>query len=185
MIKNEKFRIHPNIVTRLIFGNRCRICAEITELNRDICSGCSTDKIRIEQSTLSSFSYADKSFDNLTSPFYYDEPVITCIHNFKYKNFRRAAEFLSSEIIEAIARDFADENPDFITCIPMTRIRKFRKNYNHGEVIIKYISKAFSVEAAPELLKKIKNTRSQVSLSGKERRKNLKASRSCKSGRKL
>lgn len=174
MIKNENFRIRTHIIKRLILGNRCRICAKTSELNKDICDDCSVEKIRVPQEILLSFSFTDKNFDNLTAPFYYDEPVRKCIHNFKYKNFKPAAEFLTAELTEVISRDFKDETPDFITCVPMTKIRRFRKNYNHGEVLIKYISKAFSMENTPRLLKKIRNTRPQVALSGKERRENLK-----------
>lgn len=174
MIKNENFKIRTHIIKRLIYGNRCRICGKISELNKDICDTCITDKIRVSQETLLSFSYTDKNFDNLTAPFYYDKPIIKCIHNFKYKNFKRAGEYLASELIDVISRNFCDETPDFITCVPMTKRRRFRKNYNHGEVLIKYISEAFSVKASPHLLKKTKNTRPQVGLPEKERLKNLK-----------
>lgn len=174
MIKNENFRIRINIPSRLICGNRCRICGKATELNKDICDTCSVDKIRVTEETLQSFSCTHKAFDNFTTPFYYDEPIIQCIKNFKYKDFRRAGEFLSQELIQVISRDFQNETPDFITCVPMTKLRRFRKNYNQGEVLIKYISEAFSMTPSPKLLKKTKNTRPQANLSGKERLTNLK-----------
>jgi len=174
MIKNKKYKKHLHLVRRMIFTNRCRLCAKVLPLNEDVCESCSVEKIRVPQQVLQSFSFSNRYFDNLTVPFYYDDPVRKCIHNFKYNSFKRAGEFLADEIINVIERDFSDEEPDYITCVPMTKSRRLKRGYNQCEILIKHIAKAFNRKSTPDLLKKIRNTRPQVSLNRKERAENLK-----------
>lgn len=173
MIENPNFRIRTSLLSRIIYSNRCRLCAKVMPLNEDICDDCNVEEIRIPENNLKSFVYTDRHFDAFTSPFYYDEPVKKCIHNFKFHSFRRASEFLSKEMIEVIARDFADENPDYLICVPMTKKRKSKRGYNQCEILIRIIAKAFNMKATPELLIKTRNTPPQVGLNYQQRKTNL------------
>ncbi len=173
MIKNPQFRIRTQLLRRIIFTNRCRLCAKVMPLNENICSDCNVEDIRIPQDNLKSLIFTDRHFDAFTSPFYYDNPVKNGIHNFKFRNFRKASEFFAKEMIEVIARDFADENPDYLICVPMTKPRQRKRGYNQSEILIKYIAKAFDMKATPELLLKIKNTHTQVGLNYEQRKTNL------------
>ena len=174
MRKKPEYKVKKHILSRMIFSNRCRICAEVLPINQDVCDNCSVEKIRVSEEKIASLVFTNRQIDGLTAPFYYDEPIKKCIHNFKYNNFKKASEFLSTEMINVIERDFKDENPDYITCIPMSKRRKTKKVFNQGEVLIKYISKAFDRKYTPDLLKKVKNTVPQARLDGKERLSNLK-----------
>ncbi len=174
MIIKHSDKTKRHILKRLLLSSRCKLCGEVISIEKDFCDKCSVEKIRVPEEKISSLVFTNKNFDALTAPFYYDNPIDKSIHKFKYNNFKPAGEFLSSEMIDVIERDFKDENPDFITCIPMTWQRKRKRVFNHGEVIAKRISKAFDVDFAPDLLKKIKNTKPQVSLNAKERETNLK-----------
>ncbi|MBE6783424.1 MAG: ComF family protein [Ruminococcaceae bacterium] len=173
MIKNPEFRITTPLPARIIYTNRCRLCAKVMPLFEDICSDCDVEETRIPEDNLKSFVYTGRHFDAFTAPFYYEEPVKKCIHNLKFHNFKRASEFLAKEMIEVIARDFSDENPDYLICVPMTKQRKRKRGYNQCEILIRKIAKAFNMKATPELLTKIKNTPPQVGLNYQQRKTNL------------
>ncbi len=174
MIKNPEYKQPLKLLNRLLFANRCRVCGKVTAVNLDICENCSVDKFRISEKTMSAKSTSNKYFDKITSPFYYEGNIKTCIQNFKYRGFKNAADFLSDEMIKVIERDFADEEVDYITCVPITKERRRHRGYNQGELLIKEISKAFSLKAEPKLIIKIKNTPEQVGLKLNERKTNLK-----------
>lgn len=174
MIRNSKFKIRPNLLGRLLFTNRCRVCEKVIELGETFCESCSVEKLRVPEKTLENQTLSNKNFDLYTAPFYYDADVRKCIHNFKYDGFKNASEFLADEMIKVLERDFKTQNPDIVTCVPMTKKRKRQKGYNQCEILTKYISKAFSLKSLPNLIVKIKDTPTQVNLNYEERIKNLK-----------
>lgn len=174
MIRNKNYKIRPNPLQRLLFTNRCRICGKVINISDNTCDDCSVEKLRIPEKTIESQIVANKFFDAFTSPFYYSGDVRKCIHNLKYNGYKRSAEFLATEMIEVIERDFKNQNPDFVTCVPMHKKRKREKGYNQCELLIKHISKAFSIKQVPNLLIKIKDTPTQVNLDLKARTTNLK-----------
>ncbi len=166
--------VKTNLFQRLIFSNRCRLCAKVIPINEMLCDTCDPEKHRILQEELSRRIMIKRSFDNHTCPFYYEDCIRTGIHRFKYDGHKRCAEYFAQEMINVIERDFGNEKPDFITCVPMTRKKKREQQYNQCDYLIKHISKAFGYKFTPDVLIKTKDTPSQVTLSGKERLNNLK-----------
>lgn len=171
--KNYKV-VKLNLFQRLVFSNRCRLCTEVIPINETLCNNCKPEKHRIPQEELSRRIMIKRSFDRHTCPFYYEGCIRTGIHRFKYDGYRRCSEFFGEEMIKVIERDFEDEEPDFITCVPMTKKKKRERQYNQCDYLVKHISKAFGYKLTPDILIKTKDTPSQVSLSGKERLSNLK-----------
>ncbi len=167
-------KVPVNLLQRFFWSNRCRLCAEVIPVNRTLCEGCNPDKLRIPESFFSTKVYSVKTFDRSTAPFFYKYSVREGIHNLKYNHFKRSAEYLAKEMIDALERDFFDENPDFITCVPMSKIRKAEKGYNQCDYLIKHIAKAFGMKPTYNLIIKIKDTPNQVKLGHKERLSNLK-----------
>lgn len=163
-----------NLFQRFVFLNRCRLCATVIPINKTLCHGCNPEKNRILQEELSRQIMTTRSFDKHTCPFYYEGCIRTGIHKFKYDGHKRCSEFFAEEMVNVIERDFEDEKPDFITCVPMTKKKKRMRQYNQCDYLIKHISKAFGYKFTPDLLVKTKDTPSQVTLSGKDRLNNLK-----------
>ncbi len=174
MNRNKKHKLFTPLPIRLIFSNRCRLCMKVIETDKTVCSDCDFEKLRISEEEIRTKVYLNKTFDNHTSPFYYDGEIRHCIHLFKYRGFKRASEFLSEEMIKVIERDFAQEQPDYITFVPMTKKRLKERDYNHGEKLAKHISKAFGMKTCQKLILKVKDTPTQVTLGHKERLNNLK-----------
>lgn len=174
MKKVRKNKLVTDIFRRLLFTNRCRLCMQVIPLADTLCEHCVIDKFRVPENFFSVKTYSQKSFDNLTSPFYYDSVIRKGIHNLKYHSYDKCGEFLAMEMAEVIERDFANEEPDFITCVPMSKKRKREKGFNQCEALIKHIGKVYGYKPVPNLLIKTKHTPTQVNLKYEERIKNLK-----------
>ena len=170
----KKNKIPLNLPSQFLFTNRCRLCTKVIPLGETLCRDCNTEKIRIPENFFSSKTYSEKSYDKNTAPFFYKTPVKEGILNLKYNGFRKSAQYLSQEMVRAIERDFSDEEPDYITCVPMSRKRKRKKGYNQCNFLIRYIAKVFGMKPTYNLIIKTKETPTQVNLNHKERLTNLK-----------
>ncbi len=167
-------KVPVNILQRFFWTNRCRLCTKVIPVNHTLCEDCNPDKIRIPENFFTAKVYSAKTFDKITAPFFYKSPVREGIHNLKYKEFKRNAEYLAKEMIDVIERDFSDEEPDFITCVPMSKRRRKQKSYNQCDYLIRHIGKVFGIKPTFDLIIKTKDTPTQVNLKHKERMTNLK-----------
>ncbi len=174
MKRKINYSPYAGFIHRVIFSNRCKACMKLIPLRDNLCDECQVEKLRINQETVASRSYTNCNFDRLTSPFYYADEIRECILNLKYRHFKHSADFLADETIKVIDRDFADETPDIITCVPEHKKRLTERQINHASVLTKRIAKAYSVKFYPKLILKTKHTPSQVGLSASERKTNLK-----------
>ncbi len=170
-IKEKAVRI--NLLQRLIYTNRCPLCTEVIPVSEKICTTCDSERYRVSQAEASRFSTVGKSFDRYTCPFYYDGGIRDGIRFFKYHGYKRFSEYFAEEMIKVIERDYSDEDPDFITCVPVTKRKESERDYNQCVFLLKHLARAFGYIKTPDLLTKIKETPNQVSLSKKERHKNL------------
>jgi len=170
----KKNKIPFNLISQFFFTNRCRLCTKVIPIGDTLCEDCDVEKIRIPENFFLSKTYSAQVFDKNTAPFFYKTPVKEGILNLKYNAFRKNAEYLAQEIARVIERDFADENPDYITCVPMSRRRKKKKGYNQCDFLISHIAKVFGMKPSYDLIIKIKETPTQVNLKHKERLTNLK-----------
>lgn len=174
MKRKENKSIRRNLFQQLVYGNRCRLCTKVIPIGKTLCTSCDPEKHRAPYEELLRRVMTGHSFDGHTCPFYYEDIIRTGIHNFKYKGYKRCSEFFAEEMIKVIERDFENENPDYITCVPMTKKKKRLREYNQCEQLLKHISNVFGYPKTPDILIKTKETPSQVELSGKERLTNLK-----------
>ncbi len=174
MKRNTKYSPYAGVFHRIILSNRCKVCMKLIPINDELCDTCDVEKLRIKKETLELRSYADSKIDRLTSPFYYSKDTRKCIHNLKYKGFKRAADFLADEMIKVIERDFFDEEPDFITCVPEHKRKKKRMYFNHGKALSKRVANAFGYKHTPNLILKIKDTPQQAGLNQLARKNNVK-----------
>ena len=73
-----------------------------------------------------------------------------------------------------IHKDMNIEKVDIIIPLPLHIRRLYERGYNQSYLLAREIGSTFSKEVVTDLLIKIKNTKPQSSLSGRERRINLK-----------
>jgi len=72
-----------------------------------------------------------------------------------------------------------EEKPDCIVPVPLHFIREFQRGYNQAELIAKQLSYNLEIPLNRNLIKRIRHTPSQSSLSKKERQRNLRKAFVC------
>lgn len=102
---------------------------------------------------------------------YYEEgPLREIIHNYKYNGVTELTEVLGEMLYNALKRNFQFE---IITFVPLHPRRLAQRGYNQAELLAHNLAKKSNIECLA-LLKKKKQTKRQVLLTGKKRRQNLK-----------
>jgi competence protein ComFC len=104
----------------------------------------------------------------------YDETIRGLIHRFKFDGQLEAGQHLSEMANQAMKDRLDAIKADFIIPIPMKRHDIKTRGFNQTEIIGLAISKAISVPLNTDILIKIKSTKLQASLPGRERWDNLK-----------
>ncbi len=138
-----------------IVGTRtCIRCGKITKLGQ-YCSGCRPD-MRL------------RGIIYLSS---YDGPVKELIHWFKYDKMLGIGQVLFEIIINNLPESLFDKF-DLITSVPLHWEKKLERGFNQSEIIAKKLSKRAGKPYA-EMLKRVKDTKSQMKLKRSQRLTNL------------
>ena len=106
-------------------------------------------------------------FKRLYAPFRYEGIVKKSVLNYKYDNSKYLAKgyaIILSKLLRGLAFDL-------ITFVPMSKNEK--RHFNHSKILAEELSKLLKIPCV-EILKKVKNTKEQKSLTFKERRENVK-----------
>lgn len=120
----------------------------------------------------------NKNLDGLYFPFNYQIPLVkNLIHHFKYEPFIKD---LAKTLADCFKDYFSllDRKPDFsdflVSSLPLERSRLKWRGYNQAEELAKYFCQYFNLEMRNDILSKIKKTKPQIELRGKERKENIK-----------
>lgn len=162
----------------LLYPNRCPICDKNIPFDEYSCTSCSTK--------FSNPPRAEKiaHIDGFASFTAYDELSIAFIDRIKNKADGYALSYAAFKIYEAVLRtDFFDKI-DVVTYIPMIKDDLFKRGYNQSKIIAEETAGLLGVSCM-SLLKKLKKTPEQKTLSEKERRKNLEGAFDIRSPREL
>ncbi len=165
-IAAEEFLLCSNCWKDYVFINEplCDICGMPFEIQiESLCLGCLHKK---------------PPFTIARSIFKYNEKSKKLIHNFKYHD----KTYLSKFFAKMLLLKFKDliEEADLITCVPMHRIKRMLRMYNQSHLIAKDLSINAGKIFIPDILSKIKYSKSQTFFSKTARKDNLKNTISCK-----
>ena len=110
----------------------------------------------------------------------YNKTAKKLIYNFKYKPYLSSLnEFLGDLLYECLAQNESfnrvlKSSKDWIFVpIPLHPSRFRKRGYNHAEILAKELGKKFNLKTV-DLLKRIKDTKSQYGLKLLQRKKNIK-----------
>jgi len=98
-------------------------------------------------------------------------PTKELIHNLKYNSVTEIVLILGKVMAKALQKNVPKKDI-LITFAPLHRRRLAQRGFNQAELLAKNISKTNKIPMK-NLLEKKKNTKRQVELKGRERRKNL------------
>ncbi len=101
----------------------------------------------------------------------YSGPLRQAIHHLKYQNDIGLGEVLSKHLIE-LYNQFK-WNVDCIAPIPLSTARIRERGYNQSSLLARPLAYAIQKPYRPNILRRTKETRSQVGLSARERAQNV------------
>lgn len=137
----------------------CRICNKSLSHNPDltICNECARDS---------------RNFEKSKSLFSYRGTVKRIIHDYKYCNKTYYYKLFSYLLIEYM-KENRYINFDYITAVPLHKIKQRNRGFNQSGLLAKQIGKYFNIPYI-DTLKRNNNTEKQSNLSKYARQKNLK-----------
>lgn len=114
------------------------------------------------------------SLDGLTSFYRYEGSTKAAIKRLKYKPYLgELSSILIHSIVESIEGQKKQFNNFVVVPVPLHPQRERERGFNQAGLIGQALSKRLVLPFVPDMLKRTKYTKPQVSLKGNERRKNL------------
>jgi ComF family protein len=174
---------------RFLLPKKCAICSEYIDESSDFCHSCfmklsfanepwcricgSRFEYAMEGNMICGLCIQQKpSYDLARHLLIFNESSKKSIHNLKFCDKTIFAEIYAKLLFNKFSGEI--KNYDFIVPVPMYFLKRFFRMYNQAQVIALYLSKFSGLEMHYSL-SKVKWTRSQSSLSAKERARNLKS----------
>lgn len=114
----------------------------------------------------------DYYFDHAKSLYLYEDPLKEMIIKTKYYNNL----FYFPALTDLLNEDYPllNERYDLIIPVPLHESRLKKRGFNQSAILAKSISKKTKIKVKSDILKRVKNTPFQSSLSYKERLENIK-----------
>lgn len=159
-------------IINIIFPPTCIFCGEIINSGEYICNSCSK-KISIIFPGYPP-PQGERHYTHIYSVFLYKDLLEQTVHRIKYHHDYFSALVLgkfTGKILKSNRFNFEEYN--YIIPVPTGRKRRKKRLFNQTEVILKGISREIKI---PEITKitRIKQEKSQVGLTVKERSENIK-----------
>lgn len=110
-------------------------------------------------------------FDALRSWAIYASPLKEALHRLKYRRDLGLGEALARHMLEFVAG--LAWKVDLLIPVPLGRLRLNQRGYNQVAMVALPLALALGVSYRPGALRRIRDTRSQVGLSARERIENL------------
>lgn len=151
-------------------GNLCPECLKNTTFNNKYtCAICGRKTGKLE--ICIECKAKPPLFESAVSALVYEGTAVKLIHKFKNGD-AYLKDYFAELIIEKL-----DNFPqfDYIAFVPMTKKAEFRRGYNQSKLLAETISKRINVPVC-DVIEKVKSTKAQKALSGKDRAKNLEGS---------
>jgi len=165
-----------------IFPNRCSICGEVVEFDREICSDCADlPVIELPLCLKCGCSKSDcvcsrhkrsVEYKAVIAPFYYEKQIQKGILNFKMHAMPFLAEYYGKVISDSVKTYYNLIEFDCVTYIPMTKRDERRMEYNQAKLLAQMVSKECGFPLIDLMFKKRK-TKNQKRQSAKDRFVNM------------
>jgi ComF family protein len=107
--------------------------------------------------------------------FHSDSDVQKLVHSIKYDGFKNlgifAGEILGNELLQNNFNSLKEY--DFILPVPLHPSKQRERGYNQSDLISEGLSKVIGIPVKNDIIKRIKNTKSQTKLNINQRQKNV------------
>lgn len=159
-------------ITSFIYPSRCFCCGEVTMQCVYVCSECGERLENCKNKRPKAVSYYGRPI-TVHSPFVYKSAAADAVKLLKF-SFNPDNAKPMGKIIAQKAQRLRDKDFDVVTAVPMTAKSVRDRKYNQAELIAKRTAAALGVKFDAAMLKKVRETKQQHTLSGLERRINVK-----------
>ena len=153
----------------------CEACLQKCRVNFD--ENCIVCDLPSQNGNTHKTCFSEQLPTNLFSCFEYAGYVEKCMKMSKYgfKEFAVLKELTEEGIKISLSVNQNKEYEDFVVVpIPLNKRRMRSRGFNQSEIIAKILSKKFDLKMNIKLLKRVKNTNTQIGMNREERVKNIK-----------
>lgn len=193
----ERWRDWGLAVKNVFFPIFCHTCREPlhTDENGFFCPGCWESSPRVERPFCprcgrphpaavglggrSNFPCADcrekpnPHIRRIAAPALFEDSIAEAIKLFKFGRRVRLAEPLSELLADFVREEMPGEGYDLVIPVPLHKVRERARGYNQSRLLAERIMRSFPGACLEESLKRIRPTKTQSTLSGKERQTNI------------
>jgi ComF family protein len=140
--------------TQVIHGRLCPACGKPLRY-RGVCRSCASASI-----PLTVRSYAK-----------YEGPLTRALLQLKYRPNRSLAAQMAAWLVQIYQREAWQVT--LVVAVPLGKVRMSQRGYNQAGMIAREMAKALHLPYAPSVLKRVRETRSQVGLNASARFENV------------
>lgn len=150
-----------DLLSKILFCNRCDFCGEVIELNECLCDRCkSLPKIDGEICVLCGYKKDDcickkkrMEYKGIVAPYYYKDSVITAIYNFKANDMPFLSKRFGREVADTVKNRYENIDFDYITFVPLRPFHQRKRGFNQAQLIADELSKIINVDVLDTLKK--------------------------------
>jgi ComF family protein len=164
-----------------IFSPLCFLCNQRLEPNEDrVCDKCWSEFTKVNHTTsvykeLKARFETGKVVDGFVSCYLFEKEgkFQEAVHLLKYRGIKSIGVNMGIEVGKNIIGFSEFNNIDYITPVPLHKLKNRERGYNQNEYLCKGVSKILDKEVLPKLISRKKYTQSQTKLNLQERRLNV------------
>lgn len=170
------------VLKRALFPNRCAICGNIIEYDRDYCDEClCAQKIKAPVCLKCGCEKSDcickrnshkPEYKAVVAPYYYRNSIKRGIINCKMNDLPSLTKAQAEEIAKTVKTFYELIDFDCVTYIPMRKYDRKYRGFNQSELLAKEVAEICSLNMREMLIKK-RRTKSQKRQSAKNRYVNM------------
>jgi len=101
----------------------------------------------------------------------YEDPLRSTIHRLKYHSDLGVSQDLAGQLSRLLSQ--MSWSIDLVTPVPLSAERQRQRGYNQASLLARWVSLAKKIRCETKALIRVKDTPSQVGLTGHERRRNV------------
>ena len=145
----------------ILLCSRCRICGDVVEIGGNLCDECkAVRKIEPPKCMLCGCSKADcicknkkNEYRRITAVYYYKDSIARAVSNFKNNDMPFLSKNMAEEIYLTVQQEYNDISFDYITYVPLRRLRQMKRGFNQSQLIADKLSELMGVECVKLLTK--------------------------------
>jgi ComF family protein len=127
----------------------------------------------------------DMPYEKMYSLFDFDDTLKAIVHEFKYNGFKRLAFVIGKTYAPLMPPSFLD-GIDMVTSVPLHFFRRIKRGYNQADFFAKGViaGSGLNLKFHRDILSRKRATKTQTTLSRKDRKKNMAGAFALSAGKK-